>query len=135
MFLAVKNNEVAYALADDGVRGRDQRDSLAAASWQMGMPIVLPKQAVLDQAGLTFETLPAADAARLDAVAKLIGGDVALAGHLEWNTGALGWIADWRLSAQGKNYRWHIRDVNFDDAFRSAMRGAAQILSGNGAPD
>ena len=135
VFLAVKNNEIAYALADDGARGRDQRDSLAAASWQMGMPIALPKQAVLDQGGLTFATLSEADTAQLDAVAKSIGGDVALAGRLEWNTGALGWIADWRLPVQGKTYRWHIRDVNFDDAFRSAMRGVAQILSGNGAPD
>jgi hypothetical protein len=28
-----------------------------------------------------------------------------------------------------------VRGVSFDDAFRNALRGAAQVLSGNGQPD
>jgi len=28
-----------------------------------------------------------------------------------------------------------VRGVSFDEAFRVAMRGAAQILSGNGQPE
>ncbi|TIW55589.1 MAG: DUF2066 domain-containing protein, partial [Mesorhizobium sp.] len=34
----------------------------------------------------------------------------------------------------GKTYRWQVRGVSFDEAFRVAMRGAAQVLSGNGQP-
>ena len=51
-----------------------------------------------------------------------------------WSEQALGWIADWRLRAGGESYGWQISGVNFDDAFRSAMAGAAQILSGHGQP-
>ena len=35
----------------------------------------------------------------------------------------------------GKSYAWRVRGVSFDDAFRNALRGAAQVLSGNGQPD
>ena len=58
----------------------------------------------------------------------------ALAGSIVWSDKELGWIADWRLAANGATYRWQVRGVNFDEAFRVAIRGAAQILSGNGQP-
>ncbi len=38
------------------------------------------------------------------------------------------------ITENGREYRWQIRGVSFDEAFRDAMRGAARILSGNGAP-
>ncbi|TIT43144.1 MAG: DUF2066 domain-containing protein, partial [Mesorhizobium sp.] len=37
-------------------------------------------------------------------------------------------------ATDGKTYSWQVRGVSFDEAFRVAMRGAAQILSGNGQP-
>jgi hypothetical protein len=63
-----------------------------------------------------------------------MGGDLALVGNMLWSEEALGWIVDWRLSAEGKSYRWQIRGVSFEDAFRNAIAGAAQILSGHGRP-
>ena len=45
-----------------------------------------------------------------------------------------GWKAVWDFDAKGQIHHWQIQNVNFDDAFRSAMRGAAQILSGHGEP-
>lgn len=54
---------------------------------------------------------------------------------MAWRDEALGWVADWRLLANGKDYRWQVRGVSFDDAFRNAMLGTAQILSGNGQPE
>ena len=38
------------------------------------------------------------------------------------------------MSADGL-HDWQIQNVNFDAAFRSAMRGAAQVLSGHGEPE
>jgi uncharacterized protein len=62
------------------------------------------------------------------------GGGTVLVGSIAWNKGMLGWKGDWRLySADGLHHR-QIQNVNFDAAFRSAMRGAAQVLSGNGEP-
>jgi hypothetical protein len=123
-----------YLLAGDGERGRDQREALADAAERFGIPMALPDQAALTKAGLSYESLPTTDLSRLDATARTMGGDLALVGSMVWSEEALGWLADWRLGPQGESYRWGIRGVGFDDAFRNAMAGVAQILSGDGRP-
>ena len=135
VFVGVDLGGATYLLASDGTRGRDQREALAEAAARYGMPMALPDQAALAAAGLSYSRLQAIDLARLAAAAKALGGDLALTGNLVWSEQALGWIADWRMDAKGKRYRWQIRGVGFDDAFRSAMAGAAQILSGHGQPN
>jgi hypothetical protein len=134
VLVGVELGGTRYLLASDGGRGRDQREALAAAAERYGLPMALPDQAALAKAGLSDRDLAAPDLPRLDATARAIGGDLALAGNLVWNEQALGWVADWRMDGAGKIYRWQIRGVGFDDAFRSAMAGAAQILSGHGQP-
>jgi hypothetical protein len=134
VFLGVRNAAATYVLSDDGPQGPGQRDSFQAASWKMGVPMALPSQATLAKDGLTFESLRTADPQSLDAFARLTGGDVALVGNMVFSDEAHGWIADWRLGWQGRTWRWQVRGVNFDEAFRNAMRGTAQILSGHGGP-
>ena len=134
VLLGVDNGAVAYALAADGERGVDQRDALAAAARQVAIEMALPSQAALAAAGVRYESLPQLEPAKLDEAAKAAGGDLALAGRLTWSDAARGWLAEWRLAAEGKTYRWQIRGVSFDDAFRNGMHGAAQVLSGNGQP-
>ncbi|WP_245443868.1 hypothetical protein [Mesorhizobium sp. DCY119] len=68
-------------------------------------------------------------------MARTLGGDPLLVGTIAWREEALGWIGDWQLGYKGKDYRWQVRGVSFDDAFRNAVRGTAQILSGNGQPE
>jgi hypothetical protein len=131
MVLAVRLNETRYLLAKDSANGRTQRESLDAVSWQTGMPLILPDEAALAQAGITLDNVLESDA---QALAIASGGDLAILGTLEWSQGTLGWHATWRLAAGGQTHDWSVRDVNFDDAFRNGLRGAAQILSGNGAP-
>lgn len=46
LFLVVNNNGNTYVLAGDSVFGRDQRESLAAASWEIGMPVTLPSEQI-----------------------------------------------------------------------------------------
>jgi uncharacterized protein len=132
--VAVRLGPAAYLLASDGERGRDQREALADAAERFGIPMALPDQVALAKAGLDSESLSTVDLPRLDATARTMGGDLALVGSMIWSEEALGWIADWRLGAEGKSYRWQISGVSFDDAFRNAMAGAAQILSGHGPP-
>jgi hypothetical protein len=134
LFLGVQNGPTAYTLAADGERGRDLRDALAAEAGRLGMPALLPDQAALAEAGMSFGKLRAAVLLALDEMAKSAGGDVALAGSLVWSDTALGWMADWRLASLGKTYRWQIGGVSFDAAFRNGLGGAAQILSGHGPP-
>ena len=135
MFLIIDNASRVYALANDGAFGRDQRDSLSAASWQTAMPATLPSEADLARQGLTADTLASTEPEKLAFLAKILGADVALTGKLVWNKGTLGWAAEWRLYDGKASHDWTIKDVNFDDAFRNALRGSAQILSGNGEPE
>jgi hypothetical protein len=134
VFLAVDFDEVHYVLAADGRLGQTQRESLFAAAWQYGMPMVLPAEQLLAASGVTLETLPSTDPADLETAAKAAGGDIGLIGNLTWSPEALGWTADWRLPWRGQLNQWQIRGVNFDEAFRNAMIGTLQVLSGHGAP-
>lgn len=133
VFLRIDNGTTRYLLASDGVRGRDQRESLAMAAEQLGIPLTVPSTAALAELGLSLE-VAAADAGSLAAAARKLGASVALAGNLAWSPAALGWTADWRLASGDQPAGWQIGGVNFDEAFRNAMRGAAQTLSGNGKP-
>ena len=135
VFAGVRHGENAYMLAGEGDRSRDMREALAAASWRFGMPAVLPSPALLAESGLTADALKDASTASLDATAMAAGGEVALTGELVWSDHALGWESDWRLASGGKTYEWRVSGVSFDAAFRTAIGGAAQILSGHGHPD
>ena len=134
VFVAVRNIAVSYLFADDTRRDNGQRESLLRASYQMGMPVALPKQAELQAAGLDLDLVARAEPSSLATATKSLGADLPLVGTLRFSDEVHGWIADWRLAAKGRTYKWQVRGVNFDEAFRSALRGAAQILSGNGQP-
>jgi hypothetical protein len=134
IFLGVNNGAVAYALASDGERGKEQRESLAEAAKKLGFAMAVPNAEALAAAGASYESLETLEPTKLEAAAKAAGGELPLLGRLIWSDNALGWIAEWRIAAGGKTYRWQIRGVSFDDAFRNGMRGAAQVLSGNGEP-
>ncbi len=133
VLLGVRIGATSYVLASDGERGRDQREALRAAAQRFGMPIALPDQAALADAGLGDQELAKADPSSLEATVNKIG-DLALVGSMVWAEETLGWVADWRLAPPGRAYRWQIRGVGFDEAFRNAMAGAAQVLSGHGQP-
>jgi len=134
VFLGVRNGPSTYVLAGEGPEGFEQRLSLIAAADKRGMAVVLPLARVLAAAQLTVDRLGPGELPRLDSLAKEVGGDIAFAGRLVWNDRALGWIADWHLAWRGETYTWHIGGVSFDNAFRNAMEGALQILSGHGRP-
>jgi hypothetical protein len=118
----------AFTLASDsnGERDADMRFSLQGAAERVGMPMALPALADVGKTGPRTTT---------GSITAKGGEEVALAGTLAWSDAARGWIAEWRMAVDGKDHRWQIRGVSFDEAFRNGMRGAAQILSGNGRPD
>jgi hypothetical protein len=136
VFLSVKNGTNAFVLSADGERGAAMRESLDNATFRVNIPAKLPTDAALAAAGLSVATLPDADLAALDPSAKAVGGGIAILGALDFSDAAHGWITHWRMrGSDGAAYEWGERGVSFDDAFRSAVRGAAQVLSGHGAPE
>lgn len=134
IFLATEQGARHFALTADEERGALMRESFTNAAAPLAMRIAFPKASTLSAAKLDDKTLRDAGIEALDKLAERATAEQALAGTLVWSEKEMGWIADWRLARDGKTYRWQVRGVSFDDAFRVAMRGAAQILSGNGQP-
>lgn len=134
VFLAVKNTARTYVLAGDNELGSLQRESFGDAAAKYGIPVLFAPGSALQEADLRLESLVSANKGKLQVIAELSGGDVPMTGSLIWSREALDWIAEWNLSHDGHDYRWQISGVNFDAAFREAVSGAAQILSGNGQP-
>ena len=132
VFLGVRFGTTSYVLASDGDRGRDQRDALTEAARQFGIPMALPDEVALAEAGSSYRKLVAAEPSSLDATATKIGGDLALVGSMSLERGGARLGRRMAPCSAGQDYRWQIRGVSFDDAFRNAMAGAAQVLSGHG---
>lgn len=130
--LGVKNATSQFVLSADGEQGFYMRDSFTASSDRIAVPIAFPSRALIDGAGLAAAEIGSADIDALGKIAIEAGGDQVLAGTLTWSDAERGWIADWRLGFEGRTNRWRVSGVSFDDAFRNALRGAAQVLSGNG---
>lgn len=120
----MEQGERRFFVTADGPRSELQRDALFDAADRRGMVIVLPPAA--------FETSGVA-AGRIEAP-RGEGPVVLLSGRLVWDDRELGWATDWQIEWQGRSHRWQVRGVTFDEAFRRGIGGAAQILSGNGAP-
>jgi uncharacterized protein len=120
--------------ADAGLSAVAPRQSLLAASARRGMTIVLPDVAALAKSGLDAAALAKMPPSALTARATELDGEVALVGRLTWDDSELAWASEWQMEWQGRPHRWQVRGPTFDDAFRRAIGGAAQILSGNGDP-
>lgn len=133
VLLAMRNSRQNFVISADGPRNLE-RESLMAAAARRGIPMVLPDEAALP-AGPSIEAAAGGDPDLLDALARQAGGEVALIGTMTWDETAITWVADWHLRGQGKSWRWQGRSETFDEAFRQAMGGAAQALSGNRQPD
>lgn len=122
----------SFTLTTDGGEqlAADMRTALTSAAERTGLPLTLLRPRDID----TIRQAKPEPAALAEA-AKALGGDCLLTGKMAWRAEATGWVGDWQLVFAGKEYRWQVRGVGFDDAFRNAMRGSAQIMSGNGQPE
>ena len=134
VFVAMDQGARKYIVTSDAGQSLAAREALLAAAAKRGMSIVLP-----GEAALATSRIDAADLAKLSPSALVSrvagqGGEVALVGRLVWDDKALGWTTEWRMEWQGRPRRWQFRSVIFDEAFRRAIGGAAQILSGNSDP-
>ena len=120
--------------ADAGLSAVAPRQSLLASSARRGMTIVLPDVAALAKSGIDGAGLVKMPPSALAARTAELGGEVPLVGRLKWDDSDLAWATEWQMEWQGRPHRWQVRRPTFDDAFRRAIGGAAQILSGNGDP-
>jgi hypothetical protein len=132
MLLVVHGRTNNGILSSDGAFDPDMREALASAAQRYGLTINLPSVATLQGNQINIDTAEITD--RLSRVAELSDSELPLVGDLRWSDAALGWIVNWRLVVNGRRHRWSVSGVNYDEAFRNAVRGAARVLSGNGEP-
>jgi hypothetical protein len=135
VFIEMEQGARRYIVtADAGQSAVAPREALLAASAKRGMPIVLPDDAALAKSGIDGAELAKLPSSILAARAAELGGEIALVGRLKWDDRELGWATEWQMEWQGRPHRWQLRGVTFDEAFRRAIGGAAQIMSDNGDP-
>lgn len=128
VFLDVQRGDSLYSVSPNDPRDAAMRESFALGAEPMAMQVSFVSSAD----GEPWALGPGAP--ELARAAKAAGADLALVGKLMWSDAHLGWTGTWRLAAGKQEHLWTVRGVNFDEAFRVAVRGAAQILSGNGSP-
>jgi hypothetical protein len=132
--VAVHGRKQSGILSRDGAFDPDLRDALANAAQRYGLSISVPSVATLRRNQISIDTAVLTRSDQWPNLAEMSGGELLLVGNLQWNDGALGWVATWSFKASGNRHRWSVRGVNYDEAFRNAVRGAARVLSGNGEP-
>jgi len=126
--LAVKGFTGTYLLSAEVKAGAAQRGSLAAAATQYGLPLRVPSEAELAAWDVAAGGFPSPWAQPQE-------GRALVAGTLYFDEAKPGWAGSWRMRWRGTDYAWGISGVNYDEAFRSLMRGVARVASGHGAPD
>ena len=126
--LAVRGVAASYLLSAENPAGAEQRASFANAAGEYGMKLRIPTEAEFAAWGVTIGPFPSPQAAPAP-------DQVIVAGTLEFQEALPGWVGSWRMNWQGVDYAWGISGVNFDEAFRSVVRGALRVASGHDAPD
>src|SRR5262249_10810153 len=134
MLVAVHGRTNSGILSGDGAFDPDMREALANATQRYGLTVSLPSVATLQSNQINVDTATITSGDRLLRIAELSDSELPVVGDLRWSDAALGWVATWSLEASGRRYRWSVRSVNYDEAFRNAVRGAARVLSGSGKP-
>ena len=134
VFLSVELEPTRFVLTDEGEPSGIQRTAMLTAFRKYGLAVALPSRTVIDAAGISADSLEEPDLAALDSKARELGAERALAARIVFSGRELGWICEFRLYTDGTHHFWGVRGVKFDEAFRNAVRGTLQILSGNGEP-
>lgn len=132
VMVAVVKGEAETLLSVDAPADPAMVESLSAAASGIALPITVPTAAQFGAFELTPSAVLSSAAEDLALFARGMNSDVALRGGLMLEPD--GWLVIWRMSSEGRSYEWKADRINFDEAFRIGMRGAAQILSGNGQP-
>ena len=134
MLVTVHGRTNSGILSGDGAFDPDMREALANAAQRYGLTVSLPSVATLQSNQIRVDTATITSGDRLLRITEMSDSELPLVGDLRWSDAALGWVATWSLDASGRPYRWSVRGVNYDEAFRSAVRGAAGVLSGSRKP-
>jgi hypothetical protein len=134
MVITVHGFKNSGVLTRDAPLDPDMAEALSDAAIRYGMTVDLPNVATLRQHNIGLDNAAKANTDVLQEIARQSEADLPVVGDLTFSDAARGWIATWALDANGQRFRWSVRGVNYDEAFRNGVRGVMRALSGNGRP-
>ena len=125
--LAVDRFTKHYLLSSENPAGADQAESFTDVAADYDIHVRIPAEADLRAWGVTLGQFPSPTEASTPERAIV-------AGTLAFDEDLPGWVGKWRFKWRDAEYNWEISGVNFDSAFRNAIRGVLRVVSGHDGP-
>jgi hypothetical protein len=125
--LAVDRVTKSYLLSSENPSGADMAGAFGDVAADYDIHVRIPTEAELHAWGVTLGGFPAPTEA--STAEKAI-----VAGTLAFKEDLPGWVGTWRFKWRDAEYDWEISGVNFDSAFRNAIRGVLRVVSGHDGP-
>jgi uncharacterized protein len=124
---AVDRVTKSYLLSSENPASADMAGSFTDVAVDYDIHVHIPSEAELKGWGVGMDGFPAP--AEASTPEKVI-----VAGTLVFKEDLPGWVGVWRFKLRDAEYNWEISGVNFDSAFRNAIRGVLRVVSGHDGP-
>ena len=116
-----------YLLSSENPAGADQAGSFNDVAADYDIHVHIPTEAEFKAWGVTPGQLPVP-------TQPSTAEQAIVAGTLAFDEDLPGWVGKWRFKWRDAEYNWEISGVNFDSAFRNAIRGVLRVVSGHDGP-
>lgn len=122
--IIVRRNETPFLLSADTSRGTEMRQTIVELASEYGFGVHFPTDNEFAEWGVGLVGFPA----------PLAGHDpgmLRIAGSLDWDVHAMGWVGTWHVATANARHDWTISGVGFDQAFADMLRGAVSFVRTN----
>ena len=116
-----------FLLSIENPRGAALRAALVRVAAGYGVGVHLPDEAEL--AAWAVDTIGPPNP-----VGAVPPGQLRVTGALSFNIVEGGWVGSWSTEYGGREHRWEIHRVGYDQALDAMVRGAVEIAAGTGSP-
>ena len=117
----------SYLLSSENPAGADQAEAFRDIAADYDIHVRIPTEAELKAWGVTHGQFPLPTALSTPEQAVV-------AGTVVFKEDLPGWVGTWHFKWRDAEYNWEISGVNFDSAFRNAIRGVLRVVSGHDGP-
>src|SRR6185437_16584059 len=112
MLISVHGLKKSGMLTSDAPVDPDMVEALIDSAIRYGLTVELPKAATLQQHNIGLDNAGTTSAETLKALAQESKAELPVLGDLTFSEVATGWIATWKLDANGRQFRWSVPGVN-----------------------
>lgn len=124
---AVDRVTKTYLLSSENPAAADQAGAFTDVAADYDIHVHIPTEAELKTWGVSLDGFPSPTAVSTPEQAIV-------AGTMVFKEDLPGWVGKWRFKWRDAEYDWEISGVNFDSAFRDAIRGVLRVVSGHDGP-